>query len=165
MTSLLRAEVSWPWRSRRSTITRSGWRGARRAAMARPTTPPPMTVRPVSGIGPRIVAPPSSLRHAGPRVSSPHSVQEGSMMRKLIVAAAILLGTAAPTFAQFDTASVLGTVEDRSGGVVPGATVTLLSLDTGISATRVSDEKGTYEFTSVRIGAYKVSAELSGFAT
>ncbi|HEY5907283.1 MAG TPA: carboxypeptidase regulatory-like domain-containing protein, partial [Vicinamibacteria bacterium] len=87
------------------------------------------------------------------------------MMRKLIVAAAIALGTAAPTFAQFDTASVLGTVEDRSGGVVPGATVTLLSLDTGIASTKVSDEKGAYEFTSVRIGAYKVSAELSGFAT
>ncbi len=87
------------------------------------------------------------------------------MMRKLIVAAAIALGTAAPTFAQFDTASVLGTVEDRSGGVVPGATVTLLSLDTGIAATKVSDEKGAYEFTSVRIGTYKVSAELPGFAT
>jgi hypothetical protein len=85
-------------------------------------------------------------------------------MRKLVFAAALAAGLASPAFAQFDTASVLGTVEDRSGAVVPGATVTLLSLDTGIATTKVSDDKGAYEFTSVRIGSYKVTAELSGFA-
>ena len=85
-------------------------------------------------------------------------------MRKLIVAFALCAGLASPAWAQFETASVLGTVEDRSGGVVPGATVTLLSLDTGISSAKVSDEKGGYEFASVRIGNYKVSAELQGFA-
>ena len=82
-------------------------------------------------------------------------------MKKLIVAFALCAGFAAPAFAQFETASVLGTVQDPTGAVVPGATVTLLSLDTGISSTRVSDGKGGYEFASVRIGNYKVSAELS----
>ncbi len=85
-------------------------------------------------------------------------------MKKLIVAFALCAGFTAPAWAQFETASVLGTVQDPSGAVVPGATVTLLSLDTGISTTRVSDGNGGYEFFTVRIGNYKVSAELSGFA-
>src|SRR5689334_25278512 len=48
MTSLLRLEVSWPWRGFRSRTTSSGCEGARRAATARPTTPAPMTTTPVS---------------------------------------------------------------------------------------------------------------------
>src|SRR5687767_14746749 len=85
-------------------------------------------------------------------------------MRKLIVGLAMCASFAAPAWAQFETASVLGTVQDPTGAVVPGANVTLLSLDTGIATTKVSDDKGGYEFASVRIGNYKVSAELSGFA-
>src|SRR5262245_11428441 len=48
MTSLLRLEVSIPCRGLRSTTTRSGFSGARRAATASPTTPAPITVTPVS---------------------------------------------------------------------------------------------------------------------
>jgi hypothetical protein len=68
-------------------------------------------------------------------------------------------------FAQFDTASVVGTVKDNTGGVVPGATVTLTNIDTGVSAQRVTETDGSYEFMTVRIGRYKVTAELQGFAT
>ncbi len=71
---------------------------------------------------------------------------------------------AAPASAQFDTARVVGTVKDNTGAVVPGATVTLSNLDTGIAATRVSDENGSFEFPNVRIGRYKVTAELHGFS-
>src|SRR5688500_6946507 len=85
-------------------------------------------------------------------------------MKKLFLAVAFCAGLASPAWAQFETSTVLGTVQDPTGAVVPGANVTLLSLDTGISSTKVSDEKGGYEFSSVRIGNYKVSAELSGFA-
>jgi len=70
----------------------------------------------------------------------------------------------APAYAQFDTANVVGTVKDNTGAVVPGATVTLTNLDTGIAVTRVSDENGNFEFMTVRIGRYKVTAELEGFA-
>ena len=67
-------------------------------------------------------------------------------------------------FAQFDTATFVGTVKDDTGGVIPGATVTLTNLDTGIAATRVTDENGNFEFQTVRIGRYKVTAELEGFS-
>jgi hypothetical protein len=82
-----------------------------------------------------------------------------------VFAAACLLGAALPSFAQFDTATVVGTVKDNTGGIVPGATVTLTNLDTGVAVVRVTDENGSFEFITVRIGRYKVAAELQGFST
>jgi hypothetical protein len=70
----------------------------------------------------------------------------------------------AVAFAQFDAATVLGTVRDSSGAIVPGATVTLKNVSTGIAATAVSDESGNYQFLNVRIGTYTVRAELQGFS-
>ena len=68
-------------------------------------------------------------------------------------------------FAQFDTATVLGTIRDASGNVVPGAKITLTNTGTEISATTMTDENGFYQFLNVKIGTYRVSAELSGFST
>ncbi len=66
--------------------------------------------------------------------------------------------------AQFDTAVVLGTIRDASGAVVPGATLTLKSVDTGITAETQSDENGNYQFFNVRVGAaYEVTAACQGF--
>ncbi len=79
----------------------------------------------------------------------------------VIVAALLLPATG---FAQFDAATVLGTVRDSSGAIVPGATVTLKNISTGITANAVSDESGNYQFLNVRIGTYTVRAELQGFS-
>jgi hypothetical protein len=67
--------------------------------------------------------------------------------------------------AQFDTATVLGTVRDKSGGIIPGAKVTLTNLETGIKTEKLTDENGSFEFFTVRTGRYRVSAEMSGFST
>ncbi len=72
---------------------------------------------------------------------------------------------AVPASAQFDTATVVGTVRDNTGGVIPGATVTLTNLDTGVAIVRVTEPNGSFEFITVRIGRYKMAAELQGFAT
>lgn len=71
---------------------------------------------------------------------------------------------AAPAMAQFDSAAVLGTVRDERGGAVPAAVVTILNLATGARASATSGETGDYAFPTVRIGAYKVTAEKQGFA-
>jgi hypothetical protein len=65
---------------------------------------------------------------------------------------------------QFETATVVGTVRDASGSVVPGAKVTLLNTQTGVSLDRTSDANGNYEFFTVRIGTYVVTAEKAGFS-
>src|SRR5476649_3097656 len=66
--------------------------------------------------------------------------------------------------AQFETASVVGTVHDPSGGVVPGAKVTLTNTETGVSVIRTTTADGNYEFVTVRPGVYLVSAEKNGFS-
>jgi hypothetical protein len=75
-----------------------------------------------------------------------------------------LLLTASAAWAQFDSATVVGTVRDASSGVVPGAKVTLTGVETGISVIKMSSENGSFEFPAVKPGVYVVTAEKSGFA-
>jgi Carboxypeptidase regulatory-like domain/TonB dependent receptor-like, beta-barrel len=86
--------------------------------------------------------------------------------RQHLVICLLWVACAAPALhAQFETAVVLGTIRDGSGAVVPGATITLRNTETGITATTVTDENGTYQFLNVRIGTYQLTAECQGFST
>jgi len=76
----------------------------------------------------------------------------------------LLTVCAGRALAQFDTASVVGTVRDQSGAVVPDATVTLTSTATGVSMTKTTNAEGSYEFFTVKAGVYVITAEKSGFA-
>jgi hypothetical protein len=76
-----------------------------------------------------------------------------------------LLATGIPrAAAQFDTASVVGTVKDAQGATVPDAKVTLTNTETGVSAVRNTTADGNYEFSNVRPGTYIVTAEKAGFS-
>ena len=86
-------------------------------------------------------------------------------MRVLYMCVCSLLLSAASTFAQFDTAAVVGTVRDASGAVVQGAKVTVTGVDTGISAVRTTADAGNFEFASMKPGLYVLTAEKEGFAT
>ncbi len=79
--------------------------------------------------------------------------------------ALLLLGLVLPSrvLSQVDMGSVSGTVKDASGGVIPGATVTLTNDGTGISISTTSGSVGEYTFSPVKIGHYSVSAEIKGF--
>jgi len=76
----------------------------------------------------------------------------------------LIILCAVPAYAQFDTASVVGTVRDTTGAAMPDATVTLTNSETAVSLTRTTNSEGVYEFATVRPGAYVVTAEKSGFA-
>src|SRR5437588_702374 len=65
--------------------------------------------------------------------------------------------------AQVDAGAISGTVKDSSGGVVPGAKVTLTNEDTGQQLSTTSSSAGEYVFAPIKIGHYSVSAELQGF--
>ncbi|MBA3885148.1 MAG: TonB-dependent receptor [Acidobacteria bacterium] len=65
-------------------------------------------------------------------------------------------------FAQ-STGTILGTVRDGSGGVLPGASVTIVQADTGWSRTVVADAQGNYIVPNLNIGTYRVTAEITGF--
>jgi hypothetical protein len=65
--------------------------------------------------------------------------------------------------AQAVTGTILGTVKDSTGAVVPGASVTVVNTGTGYSRTVVSDTHGEYAAPSIPTGTYTVSAEITGF--
>jgi hypothetical protein len=77
----------------------------------------------------------------------------------------LLISAVNTAFAQFDSATVLGAIRDSSGAAMPGVTVTLKNIDTGLSVTAQTDGDGNFQFTNVRIGNYRVSAEKQGFST
>ena len=75
----------------------------------------------------------------------------------------LLLLSAVPARAQIDTASIVGTVKDEQGGVLPGVTVTATQDATGVVSTNVTNSSGQYVFPGVKVGRYTVAAELTGF--
>jgi hypothetical protein len=67
--------------------------------------------------------------------------------------------------AQSTTAIISGVVKDEQGAVLPGVTVTVRNVDTGLSRTIVTDAGGVYRFPALPVGPYALTAELPGFAT
>jgi hypothetical protein len=67
-------------------------------------------------------------------------------------------------YAQVDSGVVLGTVTDQSSAIVPNAKVSLRNENTGFTSTAVSNDRGEYEFSPVRIGSYTITVDASGFA-
>jgi len=65
--------------------------------------------------------------------------------------------------AQTFRGTILGTVTDSSGGAVPGATVTIKNLDTGLTRTVSTSDDGSYSAPELPIGNYSVTVEKSGF--
>jgi hypothetical protein len=68
------------------------------------------------------------------------------------------------TPAQGETTSAIeGQVTDASGGVIPGATVTITKRDTGSQRSLKTDDEGRFNFPQLRPGTYSVKVEAAGF--
>jgi hypothetical protein len=85
--------------------------------------------------------------------------------RSSLLLAILVLLAAGQAMAQFDSASVLGTLRDRSGAFLPKSTVVLTNIATRTQQTAVTNGQGDYEFASVQPGDYNLTAELTGFKT
>ena len=86
-------------------------------------------------------------------------------MRRVIAALVVLFGLYGPAYAQVTTGSIVGTVTDESGGVLPGVTVTLSGAGVAGTPTTVTGDTGTYRFPSLPPGTYRVSFAIAGFTT
>ena len=86
-------------------------------------------------------------------------------MLKYILSALLSLSLTGPAFAQSQAAngSIEGTVSDSSGGVLPGVTITVTNIGTGLERSMVTNEKGLYRAPLLPLGTYRVVAELQGF--
>ncbi|MDQ2834839.1 MAG: TonB-dependent receptor [Acidobacteriota bacterium] len=76
----------------------------------------------------------------------------------------LLLTHTQSMFGQVDEGAINGTVTDDSGAVVPGAQVTLLNTDQGLSLETTTSNSGVYIFSPVRIGHYTVTVTGQGFS-
>jgi len=79
-----------------------------------------------------------------------------------VLVTAILLALPLSVYAQ--EATVTGTITDSTGGVLPGVTVTAINDESGNTFVAVTDTAGTFRL-PLRIGLYRITAELTGFAT
>ena len=61
------------------------------------------------------------------------------------------------------TGSASGTVQDPSGGVIPGAMLTITNTAQGIQRKATTDARGAYTFPSLPVGTYDLQVEASGF--
>src|SRR6266571_3507350 len=94
--------------------------------------------------------------------------QKGACMNTL---ACSILGTLAfllcAPFVSAQTAgtgALTGTVTDSSGGVIPGVMVTATNIGNGQSRVTTTGENGSYRFSLLQPGAYRVKFEAPGFA-
>ncbi len=94
-------------------------------------------------------------------------MQKVSMARRaasrfLVVAGLALTMCSGGAFAQFN-ASLSGTVQDSTGAVIPGATVTLTNKGSNQVATTTSSDAGFYRFSSLAPGSYRLASTAKGF--
>src|ERR1700680_4156788 len=105
----------------------------------------------------------------GPEMISSRSTSNGSWVvcfRKAIQILGGVMGMlllCLPAFSQGSFGRILGTVIDQSGGVISGATVTVLDKDRGVSRTLTTDDAGAYNAPNLTAGNYTVRAESKGF--
>lgn len=91
----------------------------------------------------------------------------GTLVRlpKLVVLLCTVLFVESAALAQDRSGSIVGTVKDSSGSVLPGATVQATSPSLVGVQTAVTDAQGTYRFPALTPGLYEVTAQLQGFTT
>src|SRR5687768_15453919 len=78
-----------------------------------------------------------------------------------VIVTLMALGTIAN--AQTITGSISGAVTDSSGGVIPGAIVTLTSEKTGQARGSATDSEGRFNFAALQPGSYALKVERQGF--
>src|SRR5438034_517777 len=66
-------------------------------------------------------------------------------------------------FGQGGTATILGTVRDTSGALIPGVSITIKHTDSGLTRSVVSSETGNYVAPALPVGPYEVTAMIPGF--
>ena len=77
----------------------------------------------------------------------------------------LMFGTATALVAQVTSGSINGTVKDATGGVLPGATVTVTNPLAGLERTVSTNETGDFVVPGLPPGTYTIRVELQGFKT
>ncbi len=85
-------------------------------------------------------------------------------MRYALLAMFVSFACQTLLLSQATSGTILGTVQDTTGAVIPDATVTITNVGTGVSKTTQSDAEGNYESLYLIPGKYQVGAFKQGFS-
>jgi hypothetical protein len=85
------------------------------------------------------------------------------LARSIALILLVLVAAAGTCAAQTIRGTITGTVTDSTGAVVPAATVIVTHAGTGIDASAVSNQQGSYTIPLLPPGTYQASVELPGF--
>src|SRR5215510_8907516 len=88
----------------------------------------------------------------------------GSLFVALVLITTIFLVVPAVR-AQVTTATLYGVVQDTSGAVLPGVSVTVTHQGTTLTRETVTDARGEFALPALPAGPYAIKIELSGFKT
>jgi len=77
----------------------------------------------------------------------------------------VLLASGRGLQAQATFGRIFGSVTDRSGSAVPGASVTITSVERGANRATTTNESGEYSLPDVDLGSYVLSVQARGFKT
>ncbi len=84
-------------------------------------------------------------------------------MKSFVLALGLWMATAGILSAQESRATLLGTVTDQSGAVVPGVEVAVVNANTNVRVTLITSQSGYYEATFLIPGRYRLEGVLAGF--
>ena len=76
---------------------------------------------------------------------------------------ALVIGTTTVAVGQVTSGSINGTVRDATGGVIPGATVTVANPSTGVARTVTTNDTGDFVVPNLPPGDYTIRVEAQGF--
>jgi len=93
------------------------------------------------------------------------AIRTASPWRVLTLAVTLVAGAglARPATAQTVTGTLQGLVRDTTEAALPGATVSIRNVDTGMVREVTTNERGRYNATFLPIGRYRITATMSGF--
>src|SRR5439155_778749 len=66
-------------------------------------------------------------------------------------------------WSQTTTAQITGRITDKTGGVIQGADITVVNVDTGVKKATISNEEGYYTVPLLPPGGYRITVQMSGF--
>src|SRR5690349_2089272 len=85
------------------------------------------------------------------------------LLRLLCALFAVMLAFRGSVYGQAVSASLLGTVADSTGALVPNAKVTITEVNTGVARSTETNASGNYTFPNLPPGTYDVAVEQTGF--
>jgi hypothetical protein len=113
-----------------------------------------------------LLAEESKSDHPSQQVAQPDRRHfAGKRLPRTVLYLAVLLGVSVCCArAQSTLGSILGTVQDASGAVIPGAAVTVHSLDQDLSRQTATSDAGDFLVENLKPGHYSITVEHEGFS-